>query len=209
MKRIPSAAIRSTRRWTTRLSSFMLGMPYTSSPPMRSARSKTVTQWPALLSWSAQASPDGPGTDDGDPLAGAHGRRLGVNPAFVEAAFDDGQLDLLDRHRFLVQRQRARAFAWSRANAAGELGEVVGALQALQRLAPQAAVDQAVPFGDQVVDRAAGSHAVQQRAGMAERNAAAHAAGGLRLAAFLRELPDAFPDNPGRARWAGDPRHLT
>ena len=38
----------------------MFGMPYMSSPPMRSARSKTVTSWPALLSWSAAASPAGP-----------------------------------------------------------------------------------------------------------------------------------------------------
>ncbi len=39
----PSAAIRSTRRCTMVLSSFMLGMPYISRPPMRSARSYTVT----------------------------------------------------------------------------------------------------------------------------------------------------------------------
>ena len=35
----PSAARMSSRRCTTPLSSFMLGMPYMSSPPMRSARS--------------------------------------------------------------------------------------------------------------------------------------------------------------------------
>src|SRR5690242_20170358 len=38
----------------------MLGMPYIKRPPMRSARSKTVTEWPALLSCAAQASPEGP-----------------------------------------------------------------------------------------------------------------------------------------------------
>mmetsp|Transcript_30091 Transcript_30091/g.73236 ORF Transcript_30091/g.73236 Transcript_30091/m.73236 type:complete len:230 (-) Transcript_30091:2549-3238(-) len=42
------------------LSSFMFGIPYMRSPPTRSARSKTVTVWPALLSWSAAASPAGP-----------------------------------------------------------------------------------------------------------------------------------------------------
>ena len=35
----PSSHIRSTRRSTVRLSSFMLGMPYISSPPIRSSRS--------------------------------------------------------------------------------------------------------------------------------------------------------------------------
>ncbi len=50
----------SVRRWTTPLSSFMFGMPYISRPPTRPARSKTVTWWPARLSWSAAASPAGP-----------------------------------------------------------------------------------------------------------------------------------------------------
>eukprot|EP00959_Pyramimonas_sp_CCMP1952_P141868 2969489-Pyramimonas_sp.AAC.1 len=35
-------------------------MPYITSPPMRSLRSYTVTVCPALLSWSAAASPAGP-----------------------------------------------------------------------------------------------------------------------------------------------------
>ena len=39
---------------------------------MRSARSKTVTWWPARFSWSAQARPAGPGADDRHLLAGAH-----------------------------------------------------------------------------------------------------------------------------------------
>ena len=38
----------------------MLGIPYRSKPPTRSARSKTVTQWPAWLSWAAAQSPAGP-----------------------------------------------------------------------------------------------------------------------------------------------------
>ena len=58
--RTPSASSRATRRSTTSLSSFMFGMPYISSPPIRSARSKTVTRWPARLSWSAAARPAGP-----------------------------------------------------------------------------------------------------------------------------------------------------
>src|SRR4029079_9453207 len=38
----------------------MLGIPYINNPPARSARSKTVTLWPAWLSWLAQANPAGP-----------------------------------------------------------------------------------------------------------------------------------------------------
>ena len=73
----PSAAMRSRRRCTTDLSSFMLiqcqgsscelaaqktylGMPYMRRPPMRSFRSYTVTRCPALFNWSAQANPAGP-----------------------------------------------------------------------------------------------------------------------------------------------------
>ena len=50
----------SRRNRTACLSSFMLGMPYMSNPPGRSARSKTVTQWPAVLSCAAAARPAGP-----------------------------------------------------------------------------------------------------------------------------------------------------
>ncbi len=58
-------------------------------------------------------------------------------------------------------------------------GKVVGLVQALERFPPQPAIDQIVPFGDQVVDRAAGGHAADQLAGVAERNAAIHAARAL------------------------------
>mmetsp|Transcript_67087 Transcript_67087/g.165503 ORF Transcript_67087/g.165503 Transcript_67087/m.165503 type:complete len:257 (-) Transcript_67087:1686-2456(-) len=61
LKTTPSFSRRSTRRCTTPiLSAFMLGTPYIISPPTRSARSYTVTRWPALLSWSAAAMPAGP-----------------------------------------------------------------------------------------------------------------------------------------------------
>mmetsp|Transcript_23427 Transcript_23427/g.67265 ORF Transcript_23427/g.67265 Transcript_23427/m.67265 type:complete len:268 (+) Transcript_23427:3369-4172(+) len=61
MYRTPSFSISSTRRITTSiLSAFMLGTPYIIRPPGRSARSKTVTEWPILLSWSAAAMPAGP-----------------------------------------------------------------------------------------------------------------------------------------------------
>ena len=56
----PSSLNKETRRSTTPFSSFMLGMPYISSPPMRSARSKTVTWCPSWFNWAAAANPAGP-----------------------------------------------------------------------------------------------------------------------------------------------------
>ena len=56
----PSSVIRSMRRRTTDLGSFILGMPYISRPPGCSARSMTVTMWPRRFSWSAAARPAGP-----------------------------------------------------------------------------------------------------------------------------------------------------
>ena len=49
-----------SRRLMKRFSILNSGMPYRSRPPMRSDFSKTVTVWPARLSWSAAASPAGP-----------------------------------------------------------------------------------------------------------------------------------------------------
>ena len=88
------------------------------------------------------------------------------------AAVDDLALDGLDGHRVVVDVERAGRLAGRRADAAGELREVVGGVQGLQRRAPLVAVDQVVPVGDQVVDRAAL---------VTERDAAVHAARGLAL----------------------------
>ena len=80
-------------------------------------------------------------------------------------------LDRLDRDRIVVDAEHARAFARRRAQLAGELREVVGGVQAVDRRPPAVAVDQIVPVGNQVAQRAAL---------MTERNAAVHAARALR-----------------------------
>ena len=51
-------------------------MPYISSPPIRPARSNTVTAWPDWLSWSAAARPAGPDptTATDRPVRSAGGR---------------------------------------------------------------------------------------------------------------------------------------
>src|SRR5690606_12782558 len=66
--------------------------------------------------------------------------------------------------------QRAGRFARRRAHPPGELREVVGRMQVVDRPAPLTAVHQVVPVRDDVVDRTAG---------LAERNAAIHAARAL------------------------------
>src|SRR5262249_25268235 len=91
----------------------------------------------------------------------------------------DGGFDALDGDRVLVDAEHARAFARGGTDAAGEFREVVGLVQPVDRFFPQPAVDEVVPFRDQVVDRTARRHAFEQRAGMAERNAAIHAASPL------------------------------
>ncbi len=56
----PSASICTARRFIRCFSILKSGMPYRSSPPMRSDFSNTVTAWPARASCCAQASPAGP-----------------------------------------------------------------------------------------------------------------------------------------------------
>ena len=132
------------------------------------------------------------GADDGDFLAGAQFRRFGDDPAFVQASVDDRALDVLDRDGRCVDAQHARAFARRGADAAGELGEVVRLVQPLERFLPQPAIDEIVPLGNEVVDRATARHARQQRAGVAERNAAVHAPRALFLQLVLRHVKVKF-----------------
>ena len=80
------------------------------------------------------------------------------------------------------------AFARRRAQLAGELREVVGRVQAVDRRLPAVAVDEVVPVGNQVAERAAL---------MAERDAAVHAARALLLAARR----SGTADRPRASRW--------
>ena len=88
---------------------------------------------------------------------------------------DDGVLDVLDGNGAVDEARDAAALAGGGTHAAGELGEVVGFVQALNRILPLAVVHEVVPLGDEVVDGAAG-------VGLAEGRAAVHAPGGLDLA---------------------------
>src|SRR6185437_15410624 len=96
------------------------------------------------------------GADDGDALAGLLLRRFGGDPTLLESAIGDGAFDRFDSDRHVVDVERARGFARRGANAARHLGEVVGRVQVLRRLLPVGVIDEVVPVGDLVVDRAPG-----------------------------------------------------
>ena len=116
-------------------------------------------------------------SDDRDPLAGAHLRRPRRDPAFVERALDDRDLDRLDGDRIVVDPEDARSFARRRTQAAGELREVVRRVQTINRRLPAIAVDEIVPVGNQISKRAPL---------VTKRDAAVHAAGRLPLEYRLR-----------------------
>jgi hypothetical protein len=146
--------------------------------------------------------PGRPRADHGDLLAGAHGGRLGHHPAFVEAALGDRDLDGLDGDGVVVDPEDAGALARRRAQPPGELGEVVGGVQAVEGIPPVLAVHEVVPVRDDVAERAAL---------VAERNAAVHAPGRLLLQLVARErevdlLPvaQALVDRTGRPLLALD-----
>ena len=117
---------------------------------------------------NGQAGRTGP--DDRDRLAGQPLGRLRAHVPRVPGFVDDRDLDVLDRHRRLVDPEHARGLTRSRAEPAGELREVVRRVQSLDRALPVVAPDQVVPLRDQVAERAAL---------VAERDAAVHTASGL------------------------------
>src|SRR5712672_2468755 len=106
--------------------------------------------------------------NDRDALAGAIGRWLRRNPTLRETAVDNCVFNVLNRDRRIGDAEHARAFTWGRAGAAGEFGKVVRLVQPVERVFPTALVDQVIPLGNEIVDRAA-------RVALAERYATIHA----------------------------------
>ena len=112
----------------------------------------------------------GAGADDGNFFSGARFRGFGANPPFEESSLDNVFFVLLDGDWRRVDAENARGFAGGGADAAGEFGKIISRVQSAHGFAPAVAIDQVVPVGDEVVERAAG---------VAEGDAAIHAAGGL------------------------------
>src|SRR5690606_35125485 len=141
------------------------------------------------------------GADDGDGLAGQPLGDLRGDVTGLPRLVDDGDLDVLDGDRRLVDAEHARRLAGGRAQPPGELREVVRRVQAIARRRPVPAVGVVVPLGDEVAQRAAV---------VAERDAAVHAP--ARLLADdgqqragdvdLVPVPDALLDRAGRGEFA-------
>jgi len=121
------------------------------------------------------------GADDGNGLACLDFCQTRHDPAFSPGAVDDRVLDALDAHRVVVDIQRAGRFARCRADAAGELGEVVGRIEYREGIFPVGPVHQVVEVRNDVVDRATA---------VAERRAAVHAAGALDFRVFFLQADD-------------------
>ena len=79
---------------------------------------------------------------------------MGLNPAGGESPVDDRVFDVLDGYRGVGDSQNACAFTRGRTGASGKLGKIIGLVEAFQGILPTAPVDEVVPFGNQVVDRA-------------------------------------------------------
>src|SRR5690606_18729695 len=118
------------------------------------------------------------GAHDRDALTRARLGRVRLHPALGEAAVDDRVLDVLDRDRRVRDAEHAGALARRGTGAARELREVVRLVQAIERVAPAALVDEVVPLRNQVVHWAAVLR-------LAERHAAVHAASTLDLEMLL------------------------
>ena len=103
-------------------------------------------------------------------LAGVLLRRFGMNPSLLPGALDDTALDELNRDGGLIDAQHAGRLAGRGADAAGEFGKVVGGVKPTDSRLPAAVVNQIVPVGNEVINRAAG---------VTEGHPAVHAAGSL------------------------------
>jgi hypothetical protein len=120
-----------------------------------------------LVELGGRGHPGGSRPDHRDRAAAAPRRRLGDHPALGERPLDDRELDLLDRHRVVVDLEHTGGLAGGGADEAGELREVVRGVQPVDRLAPAILAHELVPLRDEVVHRAGV---------VAEGDAAAHAA---------------------------------
>ncbi len=133
----------------------------------------------------------GAGTDDCNLLAGFLVGDLGADPAAADRLVGNSLFDSLDGDRAIFEVEGTCFLARGGADAAGELGEIVGRMEVARGFLPIVLINEIVPVRDLVVDGAA-------RIAMAIGDAAIHAARGLvfhfRLGERDRELvmvPDA------------------
>ena len=119
--------------------------------------------------------PGGTAAHHRDALSRARGRGMGLHMAACEGIFNDAELILANGDLRLMDAAGAGAFTGRGTYPAGEFREAVGHQQTLRRRFPLAAVEQVVPFGNQVVKRTAGWQASDHQAAVAEGHGTAHA----------------------------------
>jgi hypothetical protein len=109
------------------------------------------------------------GADDGDAKArvGSAGQRH--DPALLERLVGDRLLDVADGDGLLDESEHARRLTRRRAQAAGQLGEVVRRVQRERRVPPAARLNESVPLRNDVLNGTAG-------VALTEGDAAIHAA---------------------------------
>ena len=105
------------------------------------------------------------------------------DPALLPAPIDDGVLNRFDADRVVIHIQGTRGFARCWANAAGELGEIVGAVQNRQSVLPVVVEHQIVEVRNDVVDRTTA---------VAKRCTAIHATRALRFGLLGAQADDEF-----------------
>ena len=104
-----------------------------------------------------------------------------ADPAFGKPAIDNRLFNILYGDCRISDAQDTGTFTRSGANTARKFRKVVGGMQSIQRCPPLAAVNQVVPFGDQVIYRASISR-------LTKGHPAIHAAGTLGLQIGWRHL---------------------
>ena len=144
----------------------------------------------ALIQVFGHRKARGAAAHHGYALAGAGGRRCGVQPALGVGRLNDGVLILAHGHAAAGHVPAgAGGLAQGGAHPAGEFRKTVGGHQPVHGQLPLAVIDQIVPLRDEVVQRAAGGHAADHHARLAEGNTAVHAARRLGLLLLAGE-PD-------------------
>jgi hypothetical protein len=164
---------------------------------------------PGPIQLGGGAQPSRAGTDYRYFFAGANLRQFGDDPTRFPPFINDGAFEGLDRDRRSIDAQDARTFARRGTDPAREVGKVIRLMKPFQGLLPETAVNEVIPFRNEIMDRATRCHPADQTAGMTERNAAIHAARGLVAELVLLHVEvefipvaDAFDSRPVKRQFA-------
>src|ERR1700683_740007 len=92
--------------------------------------------------------------DHSDALSGCARRRLRNDPTLRPRVIDNVFFDQLDGNGIVVDVEDASLFARRGTHAPGALGKIIGRVKAVDRFAPASAINQIVPIGNNVAERA-------------------------------------------------------